>query len=423
MIMEYASVIRAVIGEILFMLLVYKVYPHRIKYNGVYIPVLLVSAAVSCTIRHFSRGGFFIEIVEQVIFNDFLCLLLFCGKTMNMLLSNTFIIVGIVYSGILGYTGGKFIALATGHPLLGLFIALISGTLLMSLTAHLFKRFSKNYEQMSTTFLHMIFATSMIFGFAFISSKFLLMFNTAGNCALSAMVTLFSTLLCIAMYHETVQLGVERKRSEQLAKQYMMAAAGYEQMTVRYEDSRKVIHDINKHLRVIDAMEHSGGTIAREYRQVLSDKVDGILSNFHSSSNVLNIIMTEKIADAEQNHIRIRMNVEDVPFDNISDVDMTSIFANLWDNAIEACSRVDEEERMISVDIGKINNFIVISFENTFNGMFKKAKNGELVSAKKDHEGVGMSIIRATAEKYKGFYSYSAKDKMFNAKVMLPVEE
>lgn len=422
MIMEYASFIRAVIGELLFMLLVYKVYPHRIKHNILYIPVLLVSAAVSCAIRHFSSGGFFVEIVEQILFNDMICLLIFSGPAMNMLLSNTFIIVGIVYSGILGYTGGKFIALASGHPLLGLFVALIAGTLLMSLTAHLFKRFSKNYEQMSTGFLHMLFATSMVFGFAFISSKYLLMFNTAENCSLSALVTLFSTLLCIAMYHETVQLGVARTEREQLTKQYKIAAAGYEKMTIRYEDSRKVIHDINKHLRVIDAMEHSGGTIAREYRQVLSDKVDGILSNFHSSSNVLNIIMTEKIADAEQKNIKIRMNVEDVPFDNISDVDMTSIFANLWDNAIEACGRVAEDERIISVDIGKINNFIVISFENSFNGMFKKAKNGELVSAKKDHEGVGMSIIRSTVEKYKGFFNYSAKNNMFNAQVMIPVD-
>lgn len=422
MIMEYASVIRAVIGELLFMLLAYKVYPHRIKHGIVYIPVLLASAAVSAVIRHISGGGFFVEIVEQVIFNDVLCFLLFKGKLLDMTLSNTFFIVGIVFAGILGYTGGNFIALATHHKLLGLFIALISGTLLMYAVSALFRRFAEHFEEMSTGLSHMLFATSMILGFVFIAAKYLLSFSTAENCAVSAVVTLFSTLLCVAMFHETVQLGVTRAESERLSKQYKIAAAGYEKMTIRYEDSRKVIHDINKHLRVIDAMDRSDGMRAREYRQMLSDKVDGILGSFHSSSNILNIIMTEKIADAEQNNVKVALNVEDVDFGDISDVDMTSIFANLWDNAIEACKRLDPGERMISVDIGKMNNFIVISFENTFDGTFKKAKNGELVSAKKDHEGVGMSIIRSTVDKYKGFFTYSAKNNMFNAKIMLPVE-
>lgn len=82
--------------------------------------------------------------------------------------------------------------------------------------------------------------------------------------------------------------------------------------------------------------------------------------------------MSQKISAAENEMIKVNTKVEDILFDFVDDLDMTAIFANLWDNAIEANLKVETSERFINVIIGRVNDFIVISFENSFNGVIKK---------------------------------------------------
>ena len=50
--------------------------------------------------------------------------------------------------------------------------------------------------------------------------------------------------------------------------------------------------------------------------------------------------MSQKIISAETENIKVHTEIEDLLLDFIVDIDITAIFANLWDNAIEACKKV-----------------------------------------------------------------------------------
>ena len=68
------------------------------------------------------------------------------------------------------------------------------------------------------------------------------------------------------------------------------------------------------------------------------------------------------------------------------------------------------------------HDFILINVVNTFETIIEDDK-GRLVSTKADHEGVGISIIRATVEKYNGFVEFKHNDYIFTVEVTLSISE
>ena len=150
------------------------------------------------------------------------------------------------------------------------------------------------------------------------------------------------------------------------------------------------------------------------------NQVDSLLGEFHCSNRILSIIMSQKILTAEKAGIRVKTKIEDLLLDCIEDVDLTAIFANLWDNSIEACTSTNDTERYISVIVGRVNDFIVISFENTFDGSIKQ-NGGLLLSSKENHEGLGLSIVKASVEKYNGSLTMKHTDNIFNVEIVIPL--
>ena len=57
---------------------------------------------------------------------------------------------------------------------------------------------------------------------------------------------------------------------------------------------------------------------------------------YYSSDRMLNIICNDKLSAAGRMGIRVTAQIGDVDFSDLKDIDVTTIFANLLDNAIEA---------------------------------------------------------------------------------------
>ncbi len=195
----------------------------------------------------------------------------------------------------------------------------------------------------------------------------------------------------------------------------------YIEISKKYEESRKMIHDIKKHLATLNALQNNDDKRAKEYGSLIEKKVDSLFMGFQCSNNILSIIMEQKITAAESEMIKVNTRVEDILFEFVDDLDMTAIFANLWDNAIEANLKVEISKRFINVIIGKVNDFIAISFENSFNGVVKE-KIGGLISTKENHEGVGVSIIKASVEKYGGTLSIAYDENIFKVDILIPIQ-
>ena len=101
-------------------------------------------------------------------------------------------------------------------------------------------------------------------------------------------------------------------------------------------------------------------------------------------------------------------------------MEVTMLFANLLDNAIEACHTVESDEKQINLRIHRFKDFIVIKMRNSIAKM-PIDKNGELISTKSNHMGMGMLILERLVNKYDGNLNYDYSDVYFETKIILSV--
>lgn len=194
----------------------------------------------------------------------------------------------------------------------------------------------------------------------------------------------------------------------------------YHELNEQYKESGKIVHDIKKHLSAIRTLEGTDKERAEEYFHQLGAQMEELFCNFHCQNTMLSIVLSQKISYAEKKHIVVKTNIEDLSLSFIKDMDITAIFANLWDNAIEACDKLpDENERYIVLQLKHDKGCIFIRMENSFDGVVKMEKN-DIISTKTNHIGLGIQIIQSAVEKYQGIFTSETRGKKFISVITIP---
>ena len=122
-----------------------------------------------------------------------------------------------------------------------------------------------------------------------------------------------------------------------------------------------MIHDIEKHISAIENLSKRRNlTEADQYTVKLRDELKRYKNIFECSNKILSAVMSQKISIAESKGITVTTDIENLTLDFMDETDITSIFANLMDNAIEACENV-EKDKIISLKMCKINDFMFVN--------------------------------------------------------------
>lgn len=230
-------------------------------------------------------------------------------------------------------------------------------------------------------------------------------------------------LLIVYVIGEISDVYRDKYELNMAAKQNALQLEHFNEMNRKYEECRRVIHDIKKYLDILTALNGNNEQV-KSYSRLIGIQADSLLMGFQCTNQILSVIMSQKLESAKNNDIRVHTNVMDVNLDFMIDIDITAIFANLWDNAIEANKEVVKDKRFINIIVGQVNNFIVVCVENSHNGVIRADKeNDRFLSAKKKHEGLGLSIIKNTVEKYKGNINIDVEEKIFRVDILIPVQE
>lgn len=193
----------------------------------------------------------------------------------------------------------------------------------------------------------------------------------------------------------------------------------YKETERKYRESRAIIHDIKKHLDVLQQLQESDVVKAMEYREHINMQMDKIFCGFHCSNRIMGIILSQKISRAKSEGIKVDVSVDEVNIDFIDDLDITAILANLWDNAIESCIKA-ESGKYIKFSLSRYRGFILFDLENNFDGVCEKSGN-KFKSTKKYHTGVGLSSITASVNKYNGLFSANVEGNIFKAEITIPI--
>lgn len=180
--------------------------------------------------------------------------------------------------------------------------------------------------------------------------------------------------LFLAYISNHVSMAYQYENELNLIKQLQkMQLENYKETERKYRESRAIIHDIKKHLDVIDELRERDKEKADEYRKHVDMQMEKIFCGYHCSNRIMGIILSQKMSKAKSEGIKVDVSVDEINIDFIDDLDITAIFANLWDNAIEACARV-ENNKYIKFSLSRYNGFLLIDLENSFDGIYEKTE-------------------------------------------------
>ena len=99
---------------------------------------------------------------------------------------------------------------------------------------------------------------------------------------------------------------------------------------------------------------------------------------------------------------------------------MCIIVGNLFDNAIEACMQLPEEERMIRVYMDIKNTQLYMSFTNSTAQKKQKKEAGRFRTTKGTGHGYGLVRIDTIVERYQGYLRRESEDGAFTTEILLP---
>lgn len=174
---------------------------------------------------------------------------------------------------------------------------------------------------------------------------------------------------------------------------------------MQYENQRILIHDIKKHLHSIHMLnEQKEHEKIAAYIQQLIQSSDLKESARLCDNDMLNSILSRYAQQCTENHIAFHVDIRSGTTDFISNHDLTSLFCNLLDNAVEACCPLSESYIEVNTTKKPKTPFVVITVINSCrNNPFSK-QTGRLLTTKsnKNIHGFGSKSIRKTIHKYHG---------------------
>ena len=183
------------------------------------------------------------------------------------------------------------------------------------------------------------------------------------------------------------------------------------------ERVRRIYHDMKNHLLILE--NQTGTDETRQTASRLREQIADYENYVHTGNEFLDIIIRDKSAKAREKHIDFNAVIHFENGDFMEPLDISTIFGNAIDNAIEASEKLPEDHRLITVKAAKVRDMLMINAENNM----EPDSLPDEGTSKSDRflHGFGIPNIRKAAEKYDGQCSISAKDGVFRLKVMIPV--
>lgn len=170
------------------------------------------------------------------------------------------------------------------------------------------------------------------------------------------------------------------------------------------EVNHQLVHDMKHHLlflrklveeKDIEQIEDYLDEIEKEY--VETDEVTWTGNRF------LDFILNQKKKKAEDNGIQMSIKAEIVPKWNLTENEMSVMFGNLLDNAIEACEKVNKGNKWICLSVKKRAGIILIEIGNSC-GIFPDVQQDRIISSKQNRQlhGYGLKSVKRIVERQKG---------------------
>ena len=186
-----------------------------------------------------------------------------------------------------------------------------------------------------------------------------------------------------------------------------------------YSAQRKMTHDFRTHLATLsDLLEQNNIENVRSYLAELRVRTTERILLVNSHNAAIDAVLNQKGYLGKQQNIDIRFHVSNLSKLHIASADITIVLGNLLDNAIEACTKIKEEDRWIEVQLlyqeNDVPPLLFITVSNPSPAV--KIQNGKIATTKKDTilHGFGLQNVQDILQRYGAEYTLSYEDGQFS---------
>lgn len=279
-----------------------------------------------------------------------------------------------------------------------------------------FRPFTRSREEILGNKSKAIFTAFMLV--LYLATTWLLRDYSQGQSRIYVLVTnVYSLLLHLMIF--TVQYGVLER--ERMASHMETMRELIHQQRSQYEASRESVQLINEKYHDLKSLIGSiQAVIPEKELNRLKSSIDLYDIQVHSGSEVLDVVLTEKMNLCLQRKIEMTCSLGNTDFSFLEEMDLYTLFNNALTNAINAVSAVPEgKERYILLSASQQSNIVTIHVENPCTGQIQFIDGIPQTKEDPDWHGFGMKSMVRTAEKYGGALSASQENGRFQLDILL----
>lgn len=262
-----------------------------------------------------------------------------------------------------------------------------------------------------------------------ISSLFMLVviFQSAGiaiyKITLSVAAVLIINFTVFFLFDRLAKSYQEKQEKEFVEQQNRYYENQLELINASLENSSILRHDMKNHLQAIFT-DIKNGNISEAQRHIsdITDVYNSEVEIIHTGYPAIDSIVNFKLQAAKKNEVKVNVSSTLPQGLNISSFDLTVIFGNLIDNALQAVSLVPEN-KFIDLALHYSKGMMLIKVSNPFINEIKKSGD-KVITTKKDkkNHGYGLTSVKEAVEKYDGTIDIIPDNNIFTVTVVLYVD-
>lgn len=216
---------------------------------------------------------------------------------------------------------------------------------------------------------------------------------------------------------EKTELIIDKMQNELYRTQF-------EEAKKKYDETNKIRHDMKNHLQCIATLLDD-----KEYEKadsyvadMIKNKLNFEFKQINTGNRVVDAISNAKLTQCKNEDILTVANAGSIET-SIDDIDMCSLLGNIFDNAIEACRKVDKNKE-IHFEINQKKGYINIIMKNSVQNSV--IENNPKLQTTKKHKyihGYGLKSVKSIVEKYNGMMELFEQDGFFIADIWVSCKD
>ena len=197
---------------------------------------------------------------------------------------------------------------------------------------------------------------------------------------------------------------------------YRISAESIQLVNQKYHDLKHQISLLRSEVSAAEKLQ---------YLDEMEQEIKSYEAQNKTGNQILDVLLTAKSLQCQNEGISMTCVADGEALSFIKPTDLSVLFGNVLDNAIEGVSAIeDPEKRLIHLSVAKQRGFVRIREENCFEGNLKIV-DGLPATTKKDsrYHGYGIKSIQTIVQKYNGSMTVKSENGWFELRILIPLRE